>query len=99
FKSSISSRSEWNVRRLTMVLIPIVCRFSIPTAVGKKQPTIWKPADIGLDPSEIGEAGRKSKLLKLFQPVREGKCEFVEADSPADAGAKLAEKLREAKLL
>ena len=68
-------------------------------AAAKKQPTIWKPADIGLDPSEIGEAGRKSKLLKLFQPVREGKCEFVEADSPADAGAKLAEKLREAKLL
>ena len=68
-------------------------------AAAKKQPTIWTPADIGLDPSEIGEAGRKSKLLKLFQPVREGKCEFVEADSPADAGAKLAEKLREAKLI
>jgi electron transfer flavoprotein beta subunit len=68
-------------------------------AAAKKQPTTWTPADIGLDPSEIGEAGRKSKLLKLFQPVREGKCEFVEADSPADAGAKLAEKLREAKLI
>jgi electron transfer flavoprotein beta subunit len=68
-------------------------------AAAKKQPTIWTPSDIGLDPSEIGEAGRKSKLLKLFQPVREGKCEFVEADSPADAGAQLAEKLREAKLI
>jgi electron transfer flavoprotein beta subunit len=68
-------------------------------AAAKKQPTVWTPADIGLDPSEIGEAGRKSKLLKLFQPVREGKCEFVEADSPADAGAQLAEKLREAKLI
>jgi electron transfer flavoprotein beta subunit len=68
-------------------------------AAAKKQPTVWTPADIGLDPSEIGEAGRKSKLLKLFQPVREGKCEFVEADSPAEAGAKLADKLREAKLI
>ena len=68
-------------------------------AAAKKQPTIWKPADIGLDPSEIGETGRKSKLLKLFQPVREGKCEFIEADSPAEAGTKLADKLREAKLI
>jgi electron transfer flavoprotein beta subunit len=68
-------------------------------AAAKKQPTIWKPADIGLDPSEIGETGRKTKLLKLFQPAREGKCEFIEADTPAEAGTKLADKLREAKLI
>ena len=68
-------------------------------AAAKKQPTIWKPADIEIDQAEIGEAGRRAKLLKLFQPVREGKCEFVESDSPAEAGTKLAEKLREAKLI
>jgi electron transfer flavoprotein beta subunit len=68
-------------------------------AAAKKQPTIWKPADIGLDSAEIGEAGRKTKLLKLFQPVRKGKCEFIEADTPAEAGTKLADKLREAKLI
>jgi len=68
-------------------------------AAAKKQPTIWKPADIGVDPSQVGTAGRKAKLLKLFQPVKEGKCELVEADSPAEAGAKLAQKLREAKVL
>ena len=68
-------------------------------AAAKKQPTIWKPADIGVDPSEIGETGRRSKLTKLFQPVREGKCEFIEADSPTEMGEKLADKLREAKLI
>ena len=68
-------------------------------AAAKKQPTIWKPADIGADTSKIGVAGRKTKLLKLFQPVKEGKCDIVEADSPAEAGAKLAAKLREAKLI
>ena len=46
-------------------------------AAAKKQPTIWTPADIGLEPSELGEAGRRSKLLKLFQPIREGKCEYA----------------------
>ena len=68
-------------------------------AAAKKQPTVWKPADIGVDPSQIGAAGRRTKLLKLFQPVREGKCEIVEGDSPAEAAANLAAKLREAKLI
>lgn len=68
-------------------------------AAAKKQPTVWKPTDIGADQSQIGAAGRKTKLLKLFQPVREGKCEIVTADSPAEAGTKLAARLREAKLI
>lgn len=68
-------------------------------AAAKKQPTVWKPADIGVNPSEVGAAGRRTKLVKLFQPVKEGKCEIIEADSPAEAGAKLAQRLREAKLI
>ena len=68
-------------------------------AAAKKQPTIWTPADIGVDTSQIGAAGRRTKLVKLFQPVREGKCEIIEADSPAEAAAGLAVKLREAKLI
>jgi electron transfer flavoprotein beta subunit len=68
-------------------------------AAAKKQPVVWKPADVGLDPSQIGTAGSRSKLDKLFQPVKEGKCEVVEGDTPAEAGANLAKRLREAKLL
>jgi electron transfer flavoprotein beta subunit len=68
-------------------------------AAKKKEPTIWKPADIGVEASQIGAAGRHAKLLKLFQPVREGKCEIIEGESPEEAAANLALKLREAKLL
>ena len=68
-------------------------------AAAKKQPVIWKPADIGLEPSQIGAAGRHSKLDRLFQPVKEAKCEIIEGETPAEAGANLALKLREAKLL
>jgi len=68
-------------------------------AAKKKEPTVWKPADIGVEPSQIGAAGRRSKLLKLFQPVREDKCEIVEGESPEEAAANLAQKLREAKIL
>jgi len=63
------------------------------TAASKKQPTVWKPTDLGIDPSTIGAAGRKSNLVKLFQPVREGTCEFIEAESSVEAGERLAEKL------
>jgi len=68
-------------------------------AAAKKQPIIWKPADIGIAPSQAGAAGRRAKLLKLFQPVKEGKCEVVEADSPAESGIKLAQRLREIKII
>ncbi len=68
-------------------------------AAAKKQPIIWKPQDIGLDPSEVGAQGRRTKLLKLFQPVREAKCEIVEGESVAEAAVNLALRLREAKVL
>lgn len=65
----------------------------------KIQPIIWKPQDIGVDPAQIGASGRRTKLVKLFQPVKEGKCEIVEGENAADAAAKLALRLREAKVL
>ncbi len=68
-------------------------------AAKKKEPVIWKPADIGGEPSQFGAAGRRTKLIKLFQPVREGKCEIIEAESPEEAAVSLALKLREAKIL
>jgi len=68
-------------------------------AAKKKEPTIWKPADIGVEASQIGASGRHTKLLKLFQPVREGKCEIIEGESPEEAAANLAAKLREVKIL
>ena len=68
-------------------------------AAKKKEPTIWKPADIDVEASQIGAAGRHAKLLKLFQPVREGKCEIIEGESPEEAAVNLALKMREVKVL
>ncbi len=65
----------------------------------RKEPIVWKPADIGADPAKIGGAGRRAKLLKLFQPVRDSKCEVVTADTPEEAAVKLAQRLRESKVL
>ena len=68
-------------------------------AAKKKEPTVWKPADIGAEASQIGTDGRRAKLLKLFQPVREGECEIIEGESPEEAAVNLALKLREFKVL
>ena len=68
-------------------------------AAAKKQPTVWKPSDIGLEPSQVGAAGRRSKLAKLFQPVKEAKGEIIEGETPAQAGTNLAIRLREAKII
>jgi hypothetical protein len=38
-------------------------------------------------------------MMKLFQPVREGKCEMITGENEEDAAANLAKKLVEAKLL
>lgn len=68
-------------------------------AAGKKTPIVWKPKDLGLDPSQIGAKGRRLHLLKLFQPVKVARCEIITGETPAEAGEKLALRLREAKIL
>jgi electron transfer flavoprotein beta subunit len=65
----------------------------------RKEPVIWKPGDIGVEPGKIGAGGRRSKMLKLFQPVREGKVELITGENEEDAAGNLAKKLVEAKLL
>lgn len=61
-------------------------------AAAKKQVTRWSSQDIPPSPA-------RSKLVKLFIPVHEAKCEFITGETPEEAGGKLAQRLREAKLL
>jgi electron transfer flavoprotein beta subunit len=68
-------------------------------AAKRKEPIVWKPADIGADAAKIGAAGRRAKVVKLFQPVREGKVEIIGGETPEEAGTNLALKLREIKAL
>jgi electron transfer flavoprotein beta subunit len=61
-------------------------------AAGKKKLTTWSSQDIRAVPA-------RSRMLKLFIPVREARCEFIKGETPEEAGANLAVRLREAKLL
>jgi len=68
-------------------------------AAKKIEPIVWKPADIGIEASHLGTAGRRTRMRKLFQPVHEGKCELAAGDSPEEMAVNLAMKLREARIL
>ena len=68
-------------------------------AAKKREPILWTPADIGLDPSEVGGRARRAKLQELFQPVRDTHCEMVGGDTPEEAAANLAVRLREERVI
>ena len=67
-------------------------------AAKKIEPVVWKPADIGIEPSQVGASGRRLKMNRLFQPVHEGKCELASGETPVEVAANLAARLREAKI-
>ena len=62
----------------------------------RKTPTVWTAEDLGLDSARLAP---KLELTDLFIPVSEKKCEFIEGEDEADAGRKLALRLREEKLI
>jgi electron transfer flavoprotein beta subunit len=68
-------------------------------AAAKKTPVIWKPGDIGLEVKQIGAAGRLTKMLKIYQPVHESRCEIVTGADDVEAGTNLAKRMAKAKLI
>ncbi|MBE0479399.1 MAG: electron transfer flavoprotein subunit beta/FixA family protein [Dehalococcoidia bacterium] len=68
-------------------------------AAAKKTVPVWNAQAIEGDSSRVGPAGARTKMLKLFIPVRESKCEIIEGENEEDAAGKLALKLREIKLI
>ncbi|MBV9133044.1 MAG: electron transfer flavoprotein subunit beta/FixA family protein [Chloroflexi bacterium] len=63
-------------------------------AAGRAQIPVWSAADLGLS-----DLAPRVQLSRLYVETREAKVELIEAESPAEAGTKLADKLREARLV
>jgi electron transfer flavoprotein beta subunit len=68
-------------------------------AAGKKKIPVWNAAELGADTAKVGTSGSLTTVTKLFIPRFEGKCEFIEGDTPEEMGAKLALRLRELKII
>ena len=62
----------------------------------RKTPTVWNASDLGLSADALAP---KLQLSEIFIPVSDGQVEIVEGEDEADAGRKLALRLREEKLI
>ena len=65
----------------------------------RKQVAVMSAADLGLDASQLGPDARKLTLEKLYIPVSDAQCEFIEGDTPEEKAQNLVRRLSEAKLI
>lgn len=65
-------------------------------AAGRKTPTVWSAGDLGIKTSSLA---RKVVVTDLYVPETDRSVEIIEGDDDADAGRRLALKLREDKLI
>ncbi len=65
-------------------------------SAARKEIPVWDAGDIDADPSQVGAGAARRKLVRLFIPERERKCEIIEGEDTAEASVKLATRLREA---
>lgn len=65
-------------------------------AARRVQPETWSAADLGLDAAELAP---QLELVTLVKPDRSVQTEMITGEDEADAGRKLALRLREARLL
>jgi electron transfer flavoprotein beta subunit len=91
-----------------IVQVPLPCVITADSALGELRPVtlpglsaarkkplrVWKAADLHLQPFPS-----RSRLVDLYVPKRETICEVIGGKTPEEAGARLADRLREEGIL
>jgi electron transfer flavoprotein beta subunit len=65
----------------------------------RKTVPVWKAADLGVDRTKVGAEGQRLQLREVSIPQRDSRCELVNGDTPAEQAERLAERLRELKVI
>ena len=65
----------------------------------KKPVKEWMPEDIGLDENQVGANAMRYQLERLYIPINDIECEFIDGDTPAEIAATLAQHMRQADLI
>ena len=65
----------------------------------RKTVPVWKAADLGVDMAAVGAAGQRLQLREVSIPQRDSRCELMNGDTPAEQAERLAERLRELKVI
>jgi len=61
----------------------------------QKPVAVWSAADLGLAAGQVGEAGSRRTRERLYAPVSDIFCEFIEGETPQQQAAALAHRLHE----
>lgn len=64
-------------------------------SASRKEIPIWDAKAIKADTNRTGAGASRKKMVKLYIPVKERKCEMIEGETPEEAAGILAEKMRE----
>ena len=65
----------------------------------RKQIPVWGAAEVGIDPASVGKGAATFEVTRLYKPVFDGNCEFIEGESLEEAASALALRLREDKII
>jgi electron transfer flavoprotein beta subunit len=68
-------------------------------AAARKTVPVWKGADLGVEAERVGAAAHRVRLADVTIPERESRCEFIAGETPAEQAERLAERLRELKVI
>jgi len=64
-------------------------------AAQRKPVTTWRCQDLGIESPPM----RRTKMLKLYIPHKEARCQIVEGETEEEAAVNLALKLREDRII
>ena len=65
----------------------------------KKPVKEWMPEDIGLDETQVGSVAKRYNLERLYIPVNDIECEFIDGDTPAEIATNFVKQMREINLI
>jgi electron transfer flavoprotein beta subunit len=65
----------------------------------RKPVTVWTADDLGLNPSDVGALGARSALERLYVPVTDVECEYIDGTTPEELAANLVLRLSAVRLI
>jgi electron transfer flavoprotein beta subunit len=65
----------------------------------RKTVPVWTGAELGVDPARVGPAAHRMQLCGVTIPARESRCELIPGDTPAEQAERLAQRLRDLKII
>lgn len=68
-------------------------------AAARKTVPVWKGTDLGVEAGRVGAGAHRVHLTDVTIPQRESRCELIAGDTPTEQAERLADRLRDLKVI